>query len=135
MLTKLPGYYRNAELAILPVFSRNTKVASLWARELLKYDDRTRWLDNEKTIPLRPYYRPATSTGKNCLHKESSPSPWCLSMPQFVNQNNPIGVIELKIVPKFFKVVLAGYIFYVHFFLVYKSFYRQQSPSLACGLY
>ena len=96
MLDKLPGWYRNAELAILPVFSRNTKIAAIWAQELLKYEDKTRWLDDARTIPLRPYYKPAVKTDKNCLHKEEFPSPWCLSQPQFVNQNNPIEIFNFK---------------------------------------
>ena len=94
MLDKLPGYYRNAELAVLPVFSRNTKIASLFAKELLKYEDNTRWLDENETIPLRPYYPPATRTDKNCLHTKDQPSPWCLSQPQFVNQNNPMEIFN-----------------------------------------
>lgn len=87
LLDKLPGFYRNAELAILPAFSRNPDVASLFCKELLKYEDRTRFKDGR---PLRPFYKPAKGTSKNSLHTSDYPSQWCLSEPQFVNQNNPM---------------------------------------------
>ena len=93
LLDKLPGFYRNAELAVLPLFSRNTNISSLWAKTLLKYEDRTRFLDEQKTIPLRPYYQPKLAVDKNCTHQPDSPSVWCLKEPQFVNQNNPIFML------------------------------------------
>ena len=90
MTTKVPGYYRNPELSILPLFSRNTDIAAMWAKKLLSFEDHTRWLDEEQTIPLRRYFKPKLSGGKDCLHTPQNPCPWCLPGGQFVNQNNPM---------------------------------------------
>ena len=97
MTEKVPGYYRNSELSVLPIFSRNTEIASIWANELLKYEDHTRWIDNDdKQFPLRRYYKPKLSPGKDCLHTEDFPCVWCLPGGQFVNQNNPINRCKMK---------------------------------------
>ena len=93
MKTRLPGYYRNPELSILPIFTRNNEVASLFAKQLLKFEDNTRFLNaEEKTMPVRRYVPALLGGGKGCLHQPETPSPWCLAK-QFVNNNNPINIL------------------------------------------